>query len=132
MGNAPCVGLNPTAPQYAAGRSSDPWVCVPSATGSMPAPTAAPEPLEEPPGVRSLSCGLRVTFVAPHAKEVVTVLPTITAPPLRNACTHAASYAGCHPLKAGLPISVGRSAVSMMSLIPTGQPSTIDSGLPAR
>src|SRR5580765_8026667 len=91
IGNTPCVGLKPKAPQYAAGRSTEPWVCVPSATGSMPAPTAAAEPLDEPPGVRAMSCGLRVTLVEPHAKAVVTVLPTITAPPWRKDCTHAAS-----------------------------------------
>ena len=38
----------------------EPLVCVASASGTMPAATAAAEPLDEPPGVRSRSCGLRV------------------------------------------------------------------------
>ena len=58
---------------------------------------AAPEPLDDPPGVRLRSSGLRVSFVAPHANAVVTVLPTTIAPPARSACTHAASARGCQP-----------------------------------
>jgi hypothetical protein len=38
----------------------EPLVCEPSAAGTWPAATAAAEPLEEPPGVCSGSCGLRV------------------------------------------------------------------------
>jgi hypothetical protein len=38
----------------------DPLVWLPIAPGTMLAATAAAEPLEEPPGVRSGSCGLRV------------------------------------------------------------------------
>ena len=41
--------------------------------------------------VRAASCGLQVTLVTPQANAVVTVLPTIIAPPARNACTYAAS-----------------------------------------
>ena len=36
----------------------EPLVCEPMASGTMPAATAAAEPLDEPPGVRSLLCGL--------------------------------------------------------------------------
>jgi hypothetical protein len=39
---------------------TEPFVCVPSATGTMRAATAAADPLDEPPGVRAGSCGLRV------------------------------------------------------------------------
>ena len=39
---------------------TEPLVCVPSASGTMPAATAAAEPEDEPPGVRDGSCGLRV------------------------------------------------------------------------
>ncbi len=38
----------------------EPAVCVPIAKETNPAATAAAEPLEEPPGVRRGSCGLRV------------------------------------------------------------------------
>jgi len=47
-------------PQNAAGRMIEPLVCEPSASGTMAAATAAAEPDDEPPGVRSGSRGLRV------------------------------------------------------------------------
>ena len=59
-GTSPCVGLKPTTPQNAAGRMTDPLVCDPIAPGTMAAATAAAEPLDEPPGVRSRSCGFLV------------------------------------------------------------------------
>ena len=43
---------------------TEPLVCVPIASGTMPAATAAAEPLEDPPGVwtdpLTGTCGLRV------------------------------------------------------------------------
>ena len=56
----PKLGLNPTTPQKAAGRMTEPLVCEPTASGTMPAATAAAEPLDEPPGLCAGSCGLRV------------------------------------------------------------------------
>ena len=50
-------------------------VCVPSATGTMQSATAAAEPLDEPPGVRARSCGLRVLPGCRFANLVATVLP---------------------------------------------------------
>ena len=44
----------------AAGRTTDPLVWEPMAPGTMKAATAAAEPLDEPPGVRSQSCGFLV------------------------------------------------------------------------
>ena len=41
----------PTTPQKAAGRMTEPMVCVPKASGQKPAATAAAEPLLLPPGV---------------------------------------------------------------------------------
>src|SRR5690606_8240030 len=79
-GTAPKVGLKPTTPQKAAGLSVEPPVCVPTASGTMPAATAAAEPEDEPPGVRLGSCGLRVGPGAMYASSAVTVLPRITAP----------------------------------------------------
>ena len=49
--NVPKVGLKPTTPQYDAGLIIEPAVCVPIAKGTMPAATAAADPLDEPPGV---------------------------------------------------------------------------------
>jgi len=57
---APNVGLKPTTPQKEAGRMIDPAVCVPIATASMLSAVAAADPLEEPPGVRFVSCGFVV------------------------------------------------------------------------
>ena len=57
---APNVGLNPMTPQNAAGRITEPPVCVPTASGTMPAATAAAEPCDEPPGVRPGAAGFAV------------------------------------------------------------------------
>ena len=65
----------------------EPLVCEPIASGTMPAATAAAEPLDEPPGVRSGSCGLRVLPGVNSASSVVTVLPMITAPAWRSSAT---------------------------------------------
>lgn len=54
------VGLNPTRPQLEAGMRIEPPPSLPWAPGTMPAATAAPEPPDEPPGVREVSHGLRV------------------------------------------------------------------------
>ena len=60
-GIRPKLGFNPTVPQNAAGIRTEPPMSEPSARGTQPAATAAPEPPDEPPGVRALSHGLRVT-----------------------------------------------------------------------
>ncbi len=59
---------------------TEPPVCVPTASGTMPAATAAAEPLDEPPGVCSTFAGLRVCDGARFASSVVTVLPSTIAP----------------------------------------------------
>ena len=56
----------------------------------------------------------------------------MTAPASRNAWTLAASRSERQPLYSSEPICVGMSAVSMMSLMPTGMPSIGESGLPSR
>src|SRR5690606_16480302 len=94
VGTASKVGLAPTTPQNDAGRTIDPAVCVPIANGRMPAPTAAADPLDEPPGVRDVSCGLRVGPGWNSANSVVTVLPSTTAPAARSRATAVASAAG--------------------------------------
>ena len=57
-GDAVNVGLKPTMPQKAAGRITEPMVCVPSASVHSPAATAAAEPLLEPPGVCAVVDGV--------------------------------------------------------------------------
>ena len=56
----PKLGLRANTPQNDAGRIKDPAVCVPSASGTMPAATAAAEPLDEPPGVCAMFHGFAV------------------------------------------------------------------------
>src|SRR5215211_555189 len=78
---APTLGLKPTAPQKLAGRRIEPTTWVPSPAGTMPAPTAAAEPLDEPPGVRLPSCGFLVLCHGwLDANSVVVVLPMTMAP----------------------------------------------------
>jgi len=52
IGNVPSVVLRPTVPFQADGVRIEPPVSEPTAQGTKPAPTATPEPLDEPPGVR--------------------------------------------------------------------------------
>ena len=76
---APSVGLKPTTPQYAAGRITEPLVCVPIAAGTWPAATAAADPDDDPPGVCARFQGLRVGPGCMNANSVVTVLPNTNA-----------------------------------------------------
>ena len=86
----PYVGFIPTQPQNAPGCRIDPPVSEPSATIASPAPTAAADPPDEPPGTRSRSQGLPVRKNAecsveePIANSSMFVLPTITAPATRS------------------------------------------------
>src|SRR5437764_2327858 len=91
-------GLNAATPQNAPGRTTEPAVCEPVAIGTIPAATAAAEPDDEPPGVCSRLCGLRVLPVCWCANSVVTVLPRMVAPARRSMATDEASAAGRWPL----------------------------------
>ena len=57
----PTVGFSPTMFPNAAGTRPDPAVSVPSATGTIPAATAQPDPEDEPPGTCAASNTLRGT-----------------------------------------------------------------------
>ncbi len=59
-GSRPLVDLSPMAPHHAAGMRVDPAPSLAVASGTTPAITAAAEPAEEPPGVRSEHQGLTV------------------------------------------------------------------------
>ncbi len=71
----------------------EPPPSLPVATGSIPAATAAAEPPEEPPGVRSRSHGLRVgplwrgSVVGRIPNSGRLVEPTMTKPASRRRCT---------------------------------------------
>ena len=122
MGSCPNVGLKPTTPQYDAGRIVDPPVCEPTAQGNRPAATAAADPADEPPGVRSHAAGFRVGAGFKNANSVVAVLPTTTPPARSITPTSAASTrAGTSRCNAE-PYAVGSSVVSIMSFKPMGSP----------
>ena len=63
----------------------------------MCADTAAAEPLEEPPGVRAGSSGLRVSVGCMKANSQVFALPTTIAPAASSSTTSAASARGWWP-----------------------------------
>src|SRR5947209_1047447 len=65
----PRLGFIPTIPQHAAGIRIEPPPSDPVAAGTIPAATAAAEPPEEPPGVRSPRHGLRVMPLASLAVQ---------------------------------------------------------------
>ena len=83
---------------------SEPWASVP-----MPAASAAAAPPLEPPGVRAVSCGLRVgpksrfSVVGRRPISGVFVLPISTAPARRSRAMQAASPAGMLPANARDP-----------------------------
>jgi hypothetical protein len=108
----------------------DPPVWLPSESGTIPAATAAAEPLDDPPGVCAGLCGFRVLPAVRVANSVVTVLPMITAPAARSRSTTAASREGVRPACNTDPFSVGMSPVSMMSFSPTGTPCSSPVGRP--
>src|SRR6185369_10394686 len=93
----------PTTLQKAAGWRIEPPVSVPSAAKISRAATAAAEPPELPPGVRSGAYGFWVVKNAefsvdePIANSSMLVLPTITAPARSSLATAVASYGGTKP-----------------------------------
>src|SRR6185295_4054283 len=95
----PNVGMRPTTPQYDAGPRIEPPVSEPNATGTIPAATAAPEPVDEPPVNRSRFQGLRAgghgrsNDGPAWAISCVASLPSSTAPASRRRVTVVASWA---------------------------------------
>ena len=67
-------------PLYDAGRSTEPTVCDPMATGHIRAATDTAEPLLEPPGVWAGFQGFLALDGSMQANSVVTVLPSMMAP----------------------------------------------------
>src|ERR1700733_350202 len=97
-GNNRYDGLIAATPQNEAGRITEPPVCVPTASGIMPAATAAAEPDDDPPGVWPRLRGLSVGVGSFAAKAVVVVLPTTVAPASLSSITTGASARGWLPL----------------------------------
>ena len=120
--------MRPTSPQQAAGIRIEPPPSLPWAIGTMPAATAAAAPPDEPPGVRSVSQGLRV---GPKRRGSVTgripnsgmlVLPTSTKPASRRRRTTKESCCGTKSPNRSEPIVNGMPATAAVSLIAIGTP----------
>ncbi len=139
----PTVGFSPTMPLIAAGQVTDPSVSVPIARRTRPAATAAPLPLDDPHGLRSIAHGLWTwppralhpeieTFERMLAHSLRLVLPRITAPAERRRATRGASRLVTLLASARLPAVVGSApAISILSLISTGWPASGPRKLPA-
>ena len=119
--------MRPNRPQQAAGIRIDPAPSAASAAGTSPAATAAAEPPLEPPGVRSVSHGLRVT---PHVIDSVNghrpssgivVLPMTIAPAARSRRTTSESR-GARWEIAPVPRLVISPPMSISSLTAIGTP----------
>src|SRR5438309_6928210 len=102
VGMAPVVGLSPNVPHIAEGIRIEPPVSDPSASGTIPAATAAADPPLDPPGMRSVAHGLRTgpnaefSLDDPIANSSQLVLPTTTAPAASSRATAVASYGGTY------------------------------------
>ena len=109
---------------------TDPFVCVPMATGTSPEATAAAEPADEPPGVCSEDSGFLVRAGFKNANSVVSVLPNMTAPAASSASTKTAFTSDTSPINVD-PHPCGIPSISMMSFTPTGHPCKLPKALPS-
>ena len=93
----PGVVFNPKTPQNAAGIRIDPPVSLATASGTIPAATAAAEPPLEPPGIRPRCHGLLVEprvacwVVMPQPNSWARVVADNHSPARRSDATTAAS-----------------------------------------
>ena len=114
-----------------------PPASVPRCSGANPAAQAAAAPDDEPPGLASVSHGLRVMPCSGQSpgdfqpNSVVVVFPNSTAPCASRPSTAGASSAAGVVGVVRLPRRVGSPATSIRSLIVTGTPSSGPSGRPA-
>ena len=133
VGRRPTVGLSPTQPLRELGHVIEPSVSVPIARGARPPATAAPDPDEEPPALRSSAQGLLVS--PPTADQPLVecvermlahserfVAPRTTSPAPRRRATSGASRMTARPARASDPAVPGRPTASMLSLTSTGTP----------
>ena len=96
----------------------EPQVSLPIPKAPKLAPTAAPVPPLDPPGLRVGSYGLRVwppndaTVVMPRASSCMFVLPRTIAPASLSRRTCVESSGGTEVASPSVPAVVGMSAVS--------------------
>ncbi len=128
----------PNTPVKAPGMRIDPPPSLAVISAPMPVASATAEPPLDPPGVMAGFQGLRVMPVSGlsvmpfQPSSGVVVLPRNTAPASRSRATAGASpsHFWLFGSIALLPRKVGQPLVSMMSLTPTGTPSSGPLGSP--
>src|ERR1700730_16480757 len=115
-GPHPAATAAPAPPQSGDGTQTNPPPSVPTASGPHPAAPAAAAPPLDPPLVRSLFQGLRVTpetglsAVSLYPDSHVVVLQVMIAAADFNAVTAAASTVGTRSLFTGAPPNAGTPA----------------------
>ena len=108
--------FRPTTPQADAGILIEPPPSEPVAIGTIPAPTAAPDPPLEPPAMWSPLQGVlvgpqaTVSVVPITPNSEVVARPTGTMPQARTRRTSSDCTCATHPSASRLPASVGRPA----------------------
>ncbi len=120
----------------------EPSVSVPRASGARPAASAAPDPDDEPPALRSSAHGLPVRPATPdqpladrgerrlaHSERFAA--PRTTRPASRRAATIGASRTTVRPARAREPAVPGSPTASTLSLTRTGIPWSGPRDLPA-
>ena len=135
VGSRPTVGLRPTQPLSELGQvtgSTRPFRCR-RRSGVSPPATAAPDPDDDPPALRSSAHGLpvrppsadqplvdRVDRMFAHSDRFVA--PRTMSPASRRRPTSGASRLTVRSASAHDPAEPGRPTASMLSLISTGTP----------
>ena len=130
VGNKPSVVLSPTIPQKAAGKRTEPPVSVPIAQGTIPEATAAPEPLDEPPGTRATSsshglCVVPILWFVPQppkANSTVFVFPIRIPPEAINRFATSAVTMDRRSFHSAQPAAVSLPSTSTMSFNAKGTP----------
>src|ERR1039458_5271295 len=140
-GIVPTAGFSPTTPLSDAGQVIEPSVSVPTERGDSPAATAAPEPDEEPPALRSRRYGFVVsppTADQPlveraerrfaHSERFVAASTTIPASRRRRTKGASSRTGGLGGEVA--PAVPGNPIASMLSLMTTGTPCSAERTAP--
>ena len=112
-GTVPKLGFMPQTPQKAAGRTTEPAVWVPSASGTPPAATVAGRARRR--AARRARRRMRVAGSGRRRRRRARwsrSCPRTSAPASRRRRTTVASASGRRPASSGVPFSVGMSAVS--------------------
>ena len=127
-GTRPAVGRRPTSEQKLEGSRMLPPKSLPVPSHTWPAASAAAVPPEEPPGVKRVFHGLRVTpntalsVWPPAANSGMFDLPTTSAPHASRRCTTMSDCAEMRSAKIVDPIVHRTPATSTLSFTAIGRP----------